>query len=130
MDDASDRLSSRYGAPGLSPRTRRRLLVLGAILFAAVVVFLGIRFADQPVRAQVVSYEHLDESHVRVGFTVTRDPGVSVTCTVQAMNEGRAQVGFVEVDLPATQDRQTGHEVDIATQGDAVSAEVIGCDEA
>jgi hypothetical protein len=36
-------------------------------------------------------------------------------------------VGFVSVDIPVQTQRQSVHTVEIATQGEAVSAEVIEC---
>jgi hypothetical protein len=55
------------------------------------------------------------------------DPGTEATCRIQAMNEGRAQVGFVETAIPAQTERRTAHHVEISTQGEAVSAEIVGC---
>lgn len=129
MNDVPEHLRARYGGPLVPPRTARILLAAAIAVFAAVVLFLGLRFADQPVRVETVAYDHVDSSHVRVTFQVTKDPGARATCTVQAMNEGRAQVGFTEVEVPASAQRQTTHTVEVATQGDAVTAEVVGCQE-
>ncbi|GAA1719774.1 DUF4307 domain-containing protein [Brachybacterium phenoliresistens] len=129
MNEVPEHLHARYGGPVVPPRTARILLIAAIVVFGAVVVFLGLRFADQPVRVETVSYDHLDAEHTQVTFIVTKDPGTRATCTVQAMNAGRAQVGFVEVEIPASDARRTSHTVEIATQGDAVSAEVLGCEE-
>ena len=89
---------------------------------------IGIRFADQPVKAELLTYEHVAEDRIMVSFSVTMKPGTEAECAVQAMNEGRAQVGFVEVHVPAQEQRRSSHQVEIATQGEAVSAEVPGCE--
>ena len=34
---------------------------------------------------------------------------------------------FVETTIPAQTERRTAHHVEISTQGEAVSAEVVGC---
>ncbi|PZO56597.1 MAG: DUF4307 domain-containing protein [Brachybacterium faecium] len=128
MSAAPHRPAERYGGPIVSRRTGRILVVLVAIGFLATVVLIGIRFADQPVKAEMLSYEHVAEDRIAVSFTVTMSPGTEAECAVQAMNEGRAQVGFVEVEVPAQDQRRSTHRVEIATQGDAVSAEVLGCE--
>lgn len=128
MSAAPHRPAERYGGPIVSRRTGRILVVLVAIVFLATVVLIGIRFADQPVKAEMLSYEHTAEDSIAVSFTVTMNPGTEADCAVQAMNEGRAQVGFVEVEVPAQDQRRSTHRVEIATQGDAVSAEVLGCE--
>ncbi|EYT51151.1 DUF4307 domain-containing protein [Brachybacterium muris] len=128
MSAAPHRPAERYGGPIVSRRTGRILVVLVAIVFLATVVLIGIRFADQPVKAEMLSYEHVAEDRIAVSFTVTMSPGTEAECAVQAMNEGRAQVGFVEVEVPAQDQRRSTHRVEIATQGDAVSAEVLGCE--
>lgn len=125
---SSARNVDRYGKPLVSPRSARLLVILGAVLFLAAVVFVGLRFADQPVKSEVISYEHIDEHLVGVDFQVSMTPGTAATCTLQALNEGSAQVGFVEVDIEAQSERRTAHHVEIATQGDAVTAEVIDCE--
>ena len=53
---------------------------------------------------------------------------LAATCRIQAMTAGRAQVGFVEVPIPAQSERRTAHTVTISTQGDAVSAAILGCE--
>ncbi|PWH07957.1 DUF4307 domain-containing protein [Brachybacterium endophyticum] len=121
---------ARYGGPLVPRRTARVLYVVGAIVFLAVLVFVGLRFADQPASAKTVGYDHVDDNTISLTFQLTRQPDEAVTCTVQALNKGRAQVGFREVDVPAGSQRQVVRTVDIDTQGEAVSAEVVGCDAA
>ncbi len=127
MSTAQQTRQDRYGGPLVSARTARILIVIGAILMVALVAMVGIRYADQPVRTKVVAYEHLAPDRIAVSFQVTMRPGTEATCTVQAMNEGAAQVGFVEVPISAQSESQTTHRVEIATQGKAVSAEVLHC---
>jgi hypothetical protein len=123
-------LASRYGKPLVPKRTARVLIVVGAVVFLAVLTFVGVRFADQPVTAKTVGYDHVDDDTITVTFQLTRRPGQEVACTVQALNEGRAQVGFREVEVPGGAQRQLMQSVDIDTQGRAVSAEVISCEAA
>ncbi|MGY5766645.1 DUF4307 domain-containing protein [Brachybacterium sp. DNPG3] len=126
---STSRNAERYGRPLVAPRTARVLLIAAAAVFLGLVAFVGVRFADSPVKAEVISYDHLEDHLIGVTFQVTMTPGTPVTCSVQALNAGSAQVGFLEVEIPAQTERRTAHHVEIATQGDAVTAEVIGCDE-
>ncbi|MBK0331167.1 DUF4307 domain-containing protein [Brachybacterium sp. MASK1Z-5] len=127
---STDPLASRYGGPLVPRRTARVLFVIGAVVFLAVLAFVGYRFADQPVTAKDVGYDHVDDDTISLTFQLTRSPSVDATCTVQALNAGRAQVGFREVEIPGGPERQVVRTVDIDTQGEAVSAEVISCQKA
>ncbi|ATG51344.1 hypothetical protein CFK38_07235 [Brachybacterium vulturis] len=127
MNDATDRHADRYGGPLVSRRTARVLLALGAAAFLAVVVYVGLQVSQNPVRSELLAYDHLADDVIAVDFQVTMDPGTAATCTIQALNKGRAQVGFVETEIPAQETRRSAHHVEISTQGDAVSAEIIDC---
>lgn len=127
MNDATTRRADRYGGPLIGRRTARVLLGVAAAVFLGVVVVVGLWVADTPVRSEMLSYEHLGKDVIAVDFLVTMDPGTEASCQVQALNEGRAQVGFVDVEIPAQDSRQSTHHVEISTQGEAVSAEVMSC---
>lgn len=127
MNDASQRHADRYGAPLVGRRTSRLLLGLAVAAFVAVVVFVGLQVANTPVRSEILAYEHVSDHVIAVDFQVTMDPGTEATCNIQALNKGRAQVGFVEAEIPAQDSRSTAHHVEISTQGDAVSAEIVSC---
>ena len=96
-------------------------------MFLAAVVVIGVMISRTDVRYEVVAYEHLADDLIEVDYVVTMPPGTEATCRIQALNEGRAQVGFVETTVPAQTERRTAHHVEISTQGQAVSAEIVGC---
>lgn len=127
MSDSTNRTADRYGGPIVSSRTARVLVALGSAAFLAVVILVGIQVTGQPVTGTLVTYEHVAPDRIAVSFQVTMEPGTEASCTLQALNEGRAQVGFVDVPIPAQAERVSTHELEIATQGDAVSAEVMEC---
>ncbi|WP_394215321.1 DUF4307 domain-containing protein [Brachybacterium vulturis] len=127
MNDATDRHADRYGGPLVDRRTARVLLALAAAAFLAVVVYVGLQVSQSPVRSEVLAYDHLADDVIAVDYQVTMAPGTAATCTIQALNKGRAQVGFVETEIPAQETRRSAHHIEISTQGDAVSAEIIGC---
>ncbi|MEE1618268.1 DUF4307 domain-containing protein [Brachybacterium sp. J153] len=128
MSSVPSRPTDRYGAPLVSRRTARILGAVTAVLFVLGVIVVGTWISRTPVRYDLVSYEHLADDRLEATFAVTMPPGTAADCQVQALNEGRAQVGFVEVRIQAQTERTTSHTVEISTQGSAVSAEVIGCD--
>ncbi|GAA1488985.1 DUF4307 domain-containing protein [Brachybacterium sacelli] len=128
MNGTVQRPADRYGAPLLSKRATRVLIGLAAAVFLAVVGVVGYWVASPPIRSDMVGYDHLAENVIAVDYTITMDPGTEAVCRIQAMNEGRAQVGFVETTIPPQSSRRTAHHVEISTQGEAVSAEVLGCE--
>ncbi|GAP79607.1 hypothetical protein Y09_2455 [Brachybacterium sp. SW0106-09] len=127
MDDVEDLHRQRYGGPLVSPRTAKILVAVAGAVFVAIVIVVGLFVAREEVRYDVLAYDHLASDRIGVDFVVTMAPGTEATCRIQAMNEGRAQVGFVETTIPAQAERRTAHRVEISTQGEAVSAEVVGC---
>lgn len=128
MTTAADRRADRYGGPLLGRRTSRALIALAIAVFLAVVVYVGIQAASSPVRSEMLAYRHLASDRIAVDYQVMMDPGTEATCTIQALNAGRAQVGFVEDVIPAQEARSSSHHVEISTQGEAVSAEIVRCD--
>ena len=128
MSTSTDRRADRYGKPIVSSRAAKIIGALAGIVFLAVVAFVGLQYAEQPISTEIRTYEHLAPDRIAVEFTVSMDPGTEASCAVQAMNDARAQIGFLEAHIPAQSERHTVHRVEIATQGDAVSAEVLGCE--
>lgn len=129
MTHPSARNSARYGPPVLRARTARLVRILVVVAFLAVVSFVGWRFAaGEPVKGDLVSYSHAAPDQVDVTFRVNMTPGTAATCSLQAMNDSRAQVGFLEVDIPPQTERRSMHSATISTQGEAASAEVVSCE--
>ena len=130
MNAPAARPPGRYGEPLVSRRTARVLLaVLGAVFLIGVVV-VGTRLSGEPVKGDLLTYEHVDEGVLAVDVAVTMTPGTAATCSIQALNESRAQVGFIEAVIPAQDQRRSVHHLEISTQGLAVAAELVRCDPA
>lgn len=119
----------RYGsAPRRSSRVAVRLLAgLGIAVFLGVVGWMGLRFADMPAHAETVAYQHVDEATVAVEFQVTMSPGTVAECDLVALNDTRAQVGFVTATVGPSEEPTTRHRAEIRTQEPAVSAIVDRC---
>lgn len=98
------RPAERYGEHPGAPAHRRRLLAAaGALLVAAGIgyaAWVGASSAGE-VRFAVQGYEHLDEAgRLQVVFTVTKPPGASAVCEVEALSSGAARVGLTSVEVP------------------------------
>ncbi|GAA1297451.1 DUF4307 domain-containing protein [Brachybacterium alimentarium] len=130
MNGTQQRSAERYGAPRISKRTARVLIAVAAAVFVAVVALVGYWSVSAPIRAEMVGYDHVADDVIAVDYQLTMKPGTEATCRIQALNSGRAQVGFVETHVPAQSSRHSVQRVEISTQGTAVSAEVLGCDPA
>ncbi|MGP9694114.1 DUF4307 domain-containing protein [Brachybacterium sp. AOP25-B2-12] len=127
MSTVVPRPSSRYGRPP-NPRRNRVLIGILAAVFLVLVVVIGIGIAHEPVRAETISYDHVDDRHIDVTYQVTMRPGTTARCTLEALDASRGQVGFTQVDIGAQRGTTTNHTTRVATQGAAVSATVSSCD--
>lgn len=119
----------RYGPPA-DPRSRRRLTValwlLGAVA-VAVAVWLGLGTGSTPVTWRHVGFT-VEDGQVEVVADITRtDPTVAVTCRLEALSRSHAQVGVVEVDVPAGEDRTVRLTSTVRTSEPAVTGVVDTC---
>ncbi len=102
-------LAERYGR---GPGARRRARVIAIAAAAAVllvtvawVVWVGLFSPKAALETRDLGYTGLGPDAVEVRFEVSVDPGVPVSCALQALNEQFAIVGWRIVDLPASDDR-------------------------
>ena len=121
--------AGRYGRP-VDPRSRRRLTVALWLLGAAAVavaVWLGLGTARTPVTWQHVGFT-VEEGQVEVVADITRpDPSVPATCRLEALSRSHAQVGVVEADVPAGEDRTVRLTATVRTSEPAVTGVVDQC---
>src|SRR5699024_11033365 len=127
MNAATDRHADRYGRPLVSRRTARVLIAVAAAVFLAAIAIRGISTGGTSVSSELISYDHIAENVVAGDFQETMDPVTEASCQIHAIDSGRATVGGVELDLPAEDSRLSAHHVEITTQGEEVSAEIIDC---
>jgi hypothetical protein len=93
----------------------------------AVAVWLGLGTAATPVTWQQVGFT-VGDGAVEVVADITRpDPSVAVTCRVEALSRSHAQVGVVEVDVPAGADRTVRLTATVRTAEPAVTGVVETC---
>ncbi|MEJ5946268.1 DUF4307 domain-containing protein [Pseudokineococcus basanitobsidens] len=128
----AQRLDERYGRRRPSPRRRRALVGAAAAAGAALVawtVWAGLGLAgEQAVSHQVVGFSDPTPTGVVLTFQVTKDPAATVSCDVRALAEDFTTVGWRTVELGPAQDATLQQAVEIRTQAEAVSAEVMGCE--
>ena len=87
--------AGRYGPEPTARSVRRGRIgiVVVAVVGLAVVVWIGLAVAGQPVSLKDVGF-HVDGSRsVDVTFEVTKPTESTVTCTVTALSESYAEVG-------------------------------------
>ena len=103
-------MTSRYGRPGMSPGSRRRvaigLRVLAALASLGLAIFAYQRFEGEAVKSKAVAYEVLDDQTMSVTISVTRrDPSTPVVCIVRVRSRDGAETGRREIVVPEATDK-------------------------
>jgi Domain of unknown function (DUF4307) len=125
-------LAERYGR---SPRTgrpwyRRPLPLAAAVLGAALLVAYGVWIAvvqSQGPSFSEISHRIVDDRTAELRFSVTRDPGTAVRCQVHALDGSSSEVGLLQVDVPASPERDVQESVQVRTTSRAVTVGVESC---
>ncbi|GAA0294401.1 DUF4307 domain-containing protein [Kineococcus aurantiacus] len=129
----ADVLAARYGRR--PPRTGRpwyrrpvRLAaaVLGAALLLAYGVWLSVDQSRGPSYTEI-SHRVLDDRIAEIRFSVTRPAGTAVRCQVHALDESSAEVGLLQVDVPASPETDVQQTVQVRTTSRAVTVGVESC---
>ena len=118
----------RYGPErAVGSRHRRTALwALGAAGLAGA-VWLGLGAAATPVTWQDVGFT-LGDGEVEVVYEVSRtDVDSPVRCTLEALSHSYAQVGVVDVDVPATGERTVRLASTVQVSEPAVTGVVKSC---
>jgi hypothetical protein len=121
----------RYDEPG---RLGARLtaVVLAALVIALVVsgvTTLWSRFGGDRATAQVVDFQVLSDSVVRIDVLVTKPEGAAAHCLLRARGADGAEVGreIVTLAAPGTRGRTVRREHELATEERAVTGEAVAC---
>ena len=122
--------AGRYG-PEPTARSARRGrigIVVAAVVGIAVVVWIGLAMAGQPVSYKDVGF-HVDGSRsVDVTFEVTKPKESTVTCTVTALSESYAEVGVRTVEVGPADAATRRVTVPVQTTELAVTGIVDSCE--
>jgi len=104
-----DAIAARYGrTPGSRARDRRLLWIVAAafvLVFVAWVVWAGLDGSRPSIEARNTAHELIDDTRVSVSFEVTGPQNTPMACSVQALNEQFAVVGWKVVELPLSDKR-------------------------
>lgn len=125
----ADPLSDRYGRTRGSRRTAG-LVAIGVLIAVAVGVVLwsGIRAAQPPIAARVITFDPVSDRSVTVRLQV--EAARTVSCELIARGEQMATVGTSQVDVRfvAADGRKTQLVTHpIVTSDRALSVELLGC---
>ena len=122
-------VQQRYGKDQLRSRDRILAISIAAIAvtsFLVWAVFVSIGSSNQ-VTHRDIAYEVIDEYSTNVTFEVSRNPGQVVSCDVTVLNQSFAIVGFLTVDVTASNSRSTVISSAIRTTELGVTGLVDGC---
>ncbi len=124
-------MDTRYGRTrGRRARARWLAVIVGAVVVAVVaawVLWAGLFGANASIETQDVGYTVVDSSTIDITEQVTVDPGTKVSCSIQALNEDFAIVGWKVVELPAAGERSRVLIERLRTTAPAVNGLIGSC---
>ncbi len=124
-------LDARYGRTR-SRRIRARTIAIVAgagVLLAVVawVLWVGLFGTSASIETQDVGYTVVDSHTIEIRSQLSTNPGTKVSCSIQALNEKFAIVGWKIVNLPAVTDRNRVFVERIRTSEPALSGLIGSC---
>lgn len=133
-EPARDAVADRYGT-GRSKRLDKRfgwtVAITATVVGATVIAFSG--WTQQTTEFTNIGFE-LDKDDAQSGvysattrFEVNAKPGASVSCAVEALNTGKAVVGWKVVDLPVIETRSQAVSATLVTIGPATAVHAKAC---
>lgn len=130
---ARESVADRYGVRRSKRADRRVGWILGGIgvLLGAFVLVFG-SWSSNTTSFQDISFQvhepTADGVHTASArFQVTSEPGVRVSCAVEALNSSKGTIGWKVVDLPVDDSLHHTVTADIVTLGPAVTAYAKSC---
>ena len=123
----------RYGSEATKPSNLPgRIMAIAAILLVGFMIFAVARVVSdrsaQPISADFISQERIDDDTSRLWIDVTRDdPEAPAYGIVIAVDYQHAEIGRREVVLPAGGEEMQRIAVDMPVSGDLASGRVYGC---
>ena len=131
----SPRPAERYGRNrGSGGSIGGKVVAIVSALLMIALLFVGARTImerfNQPVRAEFISQEHIDDNTGRLWIDVDRkNPDTPAYCIVTAVDYSHAEVGRREVVLPAGGDEHSRIAVALPVREPLVSGRIYGCSE-
>ncbi|MFF5423338.1 MULTISPECIES: DUF4307 domain-containing protein [unclassified Streptomyces] len=130
MSAAREQLpEGRYGRSA-DERADRRLKAVGAVLgvlFLALMGWFGWHYVvDSRISAEMIKFDVVSDTEVRVHLEIRKDEGVTGVCTLRSRSEDGTEVARkdVRIDDPAA---RVDDLFSLRTTARATSAELVGC---
>lgn len=124
-------LAARYGRT--TERRRRDRTIAIAVAACIVVVMLawvvwgGLADDRGTIETQDTGSTRIDEHRIQLDFTVTVEPGTPVRCALNAFDQHHSTVGWVELDVEASERWTTAQSVEVLTSDEAIGGLVYRC---
>ncbi|MGW9074804.1 DUF4307 domain-containing protein [Streptomyces yangpuensis] len=119
----------RYGRSA-DERTDRKLKIIGAVLGAVllgVIGWIGWDYvAGRSVSAEVIKFQVISDTEVKVHLEVRKDASVTGVCTMVSQDEQHAEVGRADFTF-AQRESRVDEVVSVKTTGRATMIELVGC---
>ncbi|GHI87752.1 DUF4307 domain-containing protein [Streptomyces xanthophaeus] len=119
----------RYGRSA-DERADRKLKIVGSVLGALLLGMVGWigwdYIAGQEVSAEVIKFQVVSDSEVKVHLEVRKDSSVTGVCTLSSQDEEHGEVGRADFSFAQPQAR-VDEMVSLKTTSRATMIELIGC---
>nr|WP_181000359.1 DUF4307 domain-containing protein [Campylobacter concisus] len=130
----TSRPSDRYGSKAASGSIGGKVVAVVSVLLVGALLFFGVRTImdrfNEPVRAEFISQERLDDTTGRHGSEgAGKHPDTPGDGIVSAVDDWQAEVGRREVILPGGAEGHSRIAVDLPVREPLVSGRVYGCSE-
>ena len=124
-------LDARYGRSAGSARRTRWIAITAGIgfvlVFGAWLWWGGLLEAPAQFEARDVGHEIVSPTEVSVTWEFTVEPGTAASCAVQALNKQYSIVGWIVVDVPASDNRIRSFTETVRTAEPAVTGLIYRC---
>jgi hypothetical protein len=124
--DQAELLAKRYGVKQSNPKQNKDLAILGVAALTITAAWFG--FANySPLSFQDLGYRVLSDTRVEIDFELTRPEGADVVCSLEALNNQFAPVGWIELVIPGSDSTKVRNTVTLNTTELAVTGLVDEC---
>lgn len=127
MPAPTRRPPQRYGDRSPDRRLIALLLVVALVAVGGALWWMA-QVADQPVRASLSGWDLPEGDTMTATVEIARHPDTAVTCELVAVDNRMIVVGQIVEEIPAGPEQHLEVPVEIPVQGDAVAAELRGCE--
>lgn len=119
----------RYGRDRLRRQDRKMAITVGSLILFAFLIWAMLFVINDSSRVSYrdIAYEVIDEFSTSVTFEVSRNTGQEVTCDITILAENFAIVGFLTLDVAASENRSTVISTTVQTTELGVTGLVDGC---